>query len=470
MSGSAPSYILGVDIGTSSVKACLLEPGTGAVAGRQVEETRAGAPSDLGLGPVGSEQDVGRIHGALLACLARLPAGLLAQVARVAVCGQMHGVVLWRAGQGWTEGGVGPAVSPLYTWQDGRCSPAFLGSLPRPRAPVPAISSGHGCATLLWLRANRPCFFDSFDRSGTVMDFLVAMALDLDRPVTSQQNAASFGYFDCVNGTWETALLTEAGLPAGLLPDVVAPGLDAGRLPRPWAGIPAGTPVSAAMGDLQCSVRAVLEHMDTDAVINVSTSAQVAFVRPAGWQESVQEPGPAEPPVVVSLPYLDGRHLAVAASLNGGNVIDTFVQTVESWCSELGSPVPRDRVWTAVLAAAAAEAPPEAAGGLEILPTLLGERHRPGQRGAVTGLGPGVAGLGQVAAALCRGLVANLAGMLGPAELREAGVRRLVGTGAALLRNPALQREVERQFGLPTVFVPEAEACLGAALAVQSVV
>ena len=73
----------------------------------------------------------------------------------------------------------------------------------------------------------------------------------------------------------------------------------AGTLPRDWFDIPAGTPVghshtllsphvghsgpdhsasscqvSAAMGDLQCSVKSTLENIDTDAVINVSTSAQ----------------------------------------------------------------------------------------------------------------------------------------------------------------------------------------------------
>ena len=58
-------------------------------------------------------------------------------------------------------------------------------------------------------------------RCGTVMDFVVSMMLDLDQPVTSVQNAASFGYFDCISHQWNTDILAQAGFPAGLLPRVV---------------------------------------------------------------------------------------------------------------------------------------------------------------------------------------------------------------------------------------------------------
>ena len=35
----------------------------------------------------------------------------------------------------------------------------------------------------------------------------------------------------------------------------------AGRLERDWFDVPAGTPVSAAMGDLQCSVKSTLGNI-----------------------------------------------------------------------------------------------------------------------------------------------------------------------------------------------------------------
>lgn len=59
----------------------------------------------------------------------------------------------------WSESGSGPAfeaeqVSPLVTWQDGRCSPTFLASLPLPQSHV-SLATGFGCATVYWYLKNR---------------------------------------------------------------------------------------------------------------------------------------------------------------------------------------------------------------------------------------------------------------------------------------------------------------------------
>ena len=58
------------------------------------------------------------------------------------------------------------------------------------------------------------------------------------------------------------------------------------------------------MGDLQCSVKSTLEDMDTDAVINLSTSAQMAFVKPEGFQPEYSKPGKPRSPVEF-FPYLE---------------------------------------------------------------------------------------------------------------------------------------------------------------------
>ena len=71
-----------------------------------------------------------------------------------------------------------------------------------------------------------------------------------------------------------------------------------------WFDVPAGTPVSAAMGDLQCSVKSTLEDVDHDAVVNVSTSAQIAFVKPEGFQPSHSLPGEPRTPIEF-FPYFE---------------------------------------------------------------------------------------------------------------------------------------------------------------------
>lgn len=90
------------------------------------------------------------------------------------------------------------------------------------------------------------------------------------------------------------------------------------------------------MGDLQCSVLATIESLQ-DAVLNISTSAQLAFV-----VENYQPTsGPPEPSAVEYFPYFENKYLAVAASLNGGNALATFVKMLQQWCMELGFSVPQ---------------------------------------------------------------------------------------------------------------------------------
>ncbi|XP_037274959.1 sedoheptulokinase isoform X1 [Rhipicephalus microplus] len=471
---SSKGLILGVDLGTTTVKACLVSPEGTAVSSLS-RETKATLASELG--SLGSEQDAHKICTALQFCLSQLPKEQLARVTRVAVSGQMHGVVLWKHGSGWKRNAFGrfdvDMVSVLYTWQDGRCSAAFLDALPRPRSHL-RLSSGHGCATLFWMLKHRPHELERFDRAGAVQDLVVAMLCGLDRPVMSTQTAASWGYFDTVAGEWNTNLLREAGFLVDLLPDVVEPGAMAGRLKYPWYGIPVGTPVHAALGDMQCSVLSVGAG-ETDAVLNMSTSAQLSFLLEPSFvpQTSVDARSALE-----AFPYFDGRYLAVAASLNGGNVLAVFVRMLQQWMHQLGTGIPENAIWERLLAAATDErctnaqassaavpSPPD----LVVTPTVFGERHMPGASASVSGIGPQSAlSLGAVLRALCQGLAKNLHTMMPREMLEHAGVRRIVGTGKALTRNVCLQQAVHHIYGIPLELGGKGDAALGAALAVLS--
>lgn len=71
------------------------------------------------------------------------------------------------------------------------------------------------------------------------------MLCDLDKPIMSVQNAASWGYFDTETRTWNIELLQEAGFPIHLLPEIVGPGEIAGTLMHTWYGIPVGTKIGS---------------------------------------------------------------------------------------------------------------------------------------------------------------------------------------------------------------------------------
>lgn len=66
--------------------------------------------------------------------------------------------------------------------------------------------------------------------------------------------------------------------------------------------------------------------------MNLSTSAQLSYLLPEDFK-----PPPSIPTSPVEyFPYFKGRYLAVAASLNGGNVLAAFVKMLQQWTHELG--------------------------------------------------------------------------------------------------------------------------------------
>ncbi|XP_003799165.1 sedoheptulokinase [Otolemur garnettii] len=438
------SVTLGIDLGTTSVKAALLgaapgDPSEFVVLASCARAARAEvAAESSAAGPQGREQDVSRIIQALSECLAALPRQQLQNVKGIGVSGQMHGVMFWKTGQGceWTEGGPTTvfeprAVSHLITWQDGRCSSGFLASLPQPESHL-NVATGFGCATIFWLLKNCPEFLKSYDAAGTIHDYVVAMLCGLPRPLMSDQNAASWGYFNTQSQSWNLEILKNSGFPTHLLPDIAEAGSVAGRTSHKWLEIPKG-------------------------ILNISTSVQLAASMPSGFQPA-QTPDPTAP--VTYFPYFGGTYLGVAASLNGGNVLATFVHMLAQWMADLGLEVEESAVYSRMIQAAVQQRDT----CLTITPTVLGERHLPDELASVTRISSSDLSLGHVTRALCRGIVQNLHSMLPFQQLQEWGVERVMGSGSALSRNEVLKQEVQRAFPLPVSFGQDVDAALGAAL------
>ncbi|KAL7303927.1 hypothetical protein TKK_0004045 [Trichogramma kaykai] len=297
--------VLGIDVGTTSVKVVLVQPDGQTILANQSKDTQANVPSDLGV--EGNKQDVPKILSAIHNCVSRLPKDLLKQVESIGICGQMHGVTLWKSDAVAATTSSGGAtsnghqnqfkldidkdgVSHLYTWQDGRCDIGFLDSLPRSASHL-GLHTGYGCATLFWFAKNKPEKLKKYDRCGTVQDLVVSLLCgSAEGPVRmSNQNAASWGYFFTEACDWDREALARGDFPERLLPqEVLGPGESAGRLCRSWFGIPKGVNIGVALGDLQCSVYALLKQ-PSDAVLNISTSAQLAYVHPTLKPDAINE-------------------------------------------------------------------------------------------------------------------------------------------------------------------------------------
>ena len=205
---------LGIDLGTTSVKVCIVDNESKDVLQSISEPTNAGVASDC---PSGDEQNVDRIIECLECCMNEFDPAHLRKVSGIGVCGQMHGCVLWRRG---CSGDVDPplclkdeklllsksaVLSNLYTWQDGRCDKEFLASLPSPSNSVP-ISTGYGTATLAWLNAHQRSEITRYDTSGTIMDLVVCGLTGTRRPSMSTHNAVSWGYYNVQSNSWDVSV------------------------------------------------------------------------------------------------------------------------------------------------------------------------------------------------------------------------------------------------------------------------
>lgn len=219
-------YVLGLDLGTSTVKGILIEGEGGEVseeASRSLSREGVVAPAGV---PGAQERRVEEIWTCLEVVLGALDASKLQRVCAIGICGQMHGCVLWKdeiipellkkrslSSSSAAESVSSTCCSNLITWQDGRCSQDFLASLPATQQRT-AVSAGYGCATLAWLRHYQPEVIRHFTRAGTIMDLVSWVLCSFRRDeggtesqpgpvVMSSQNAVSWGYFDTKEMQWE---------------------------------------------------------------------------------------------------------------------------------------------------------------------------------------------------------------------------------------------------------------------------
>lgn len=206
---AAGKLLMGLDVGTSTVKGVLVDKENHTIVEELSEPTFARLSKGHAVLEL-DEQDVSAIVKALETVVSHFSINNLKRVEGIGICGQMHGVVLWRNGSLILQNGHitisnEDCVSPFVTWQDGRCSDSFLSSLPKTKQTTP-VSTGYGCATLFWYARQsdeEKRLFNTFDRAGTIMDCFVSLLCGNDEVIMTSQNANSWGYFDQRNNTWE---------------------------------------------------------------------------------------------------------------------------------------------------------------------------------------------------------------------------------------------------------------------------
>ena len=232
--------VVGIDIGTTSVCGVLIDATTGCV---EKSVTKNSSAFIEGCADWEKIQSVNKIMTVATDILESLIAAS-SEVGVIGVTGQMHGIV-------YTDKD-GDAVSPLYTWQDGR------GNLPYKDVTYAKYLnsfSGYGNVTDFYNTENgiKP---ESAVSYSTIHDYFVMQLCGLKKPIIHTSDAASFGCYDLENNRFNYACTAE------ITGDY--------RIAGEYKGIP----VSVAIGDNQASVFSTLAN-EEDILVNIGTGSQI---------------------------------------------------------------------------------------------------------------------------------------------------------------------------------------------------
>ena len=425
-------HVLALDVGTSSTRAiCFDETGR---ALSELEARVAYQPRTTTDG--GVELDADTLLEALFSvvgtCLARAGRGV--EIGAVGLSVFWHGLLALDAD--------GRPLTAVITWADTRSAGAATAL--RRRLDAEAVRARTGAplhaaffpAKLGWLRESRP---DVFGRAQTWCGFAEYVLQRLTGVMrTSLSMASGTGLLDQATGSWDVALLAEAGVAADRLPPISDAPVTGLRAPwdARWPALAAAR-WFPAWGDGACS------NVGSDArgpdriALNVGTSAAMRIVSPLT----------AETPRGLWRYRVDGnRSLVGGATSEGGNVV--------AWCRRVLA-LPEHEELEAALAAMAPDAH-----GLTVLPFLAGERSpgwRADARAAIAGLTQDVEAP-EILRALMEAVAYRLAlvyELLAP--LARAG-HTVVASGGALTRSQVWSGIVADVIGVPLTISAEGEA------------
>ncbi len=258
---------LGIDIGTSGVKAVLLGA-KGHVIAHASSALTVQRPH-----PLWSEQDPAAWWNATQAAVLALPADLRARVEAVGLAGQMHGATLLGADD--------RPLRPAILWNDGRghaeCA-ALEAAVPDLRSIAGNIAMpGFTAPKLAWVRAHEPEIFAA-TRSVLLPKDYVRLVMTGEK-ISDMSDSAGTLWLDVARRDWSDELLAATGLDRSQMPRLVEGSAIGGTLlPEVAARWGMGSvPVAGGAGDNAAGAVGVGVVRDGDALLSLGTSG-VIFV------------------------------------------------------------------------------------------------------------------------------------------------------------------------------------------------
>jgi xylulokinase len=374
---------LGLDIGTSAVKAVLID-------GREKILANASAPIET-MRPKASwsEQDPQDWWQGVLRVAGEIRSIAPAEwrlLAAIGLSGQMHGTVLLDAGD--------RVIRPAILWNDGRAVEEAL-ILERGIAGIGEIAGvkpmpGFSAPKLLWLKRHEPRSFSRIARVLLPKDY-VRLKLSGEF-ATDMSDASGSLWLDSGHRRWSLPIIEASGLSLAQLPSLLE-GTDRSGVLKPkiaheW-GLDSNVIIAAGSGDVAAGAAAIGAVNEGDAFISLGTSAQYFIARNRYL--------PAPDALIHAFCHcLPRRWFQMAALLNGASCLAWAASALNGDLTGLLQEAERSFTGPS---------------GLLFLPYLTGERtphNDPDARGMIFGLTP-AAGRGDIMLAVLEGVALSLA-------------------------------------------------------------
>ena len=266
------SVLLGIDLGTSSIKAMLMDSETGIL---DIQSSSYAVETPL---PGYAEQNPETWWSGLKECLARLKDSqteAFQAISAVGLSGQMHGLVLSDVS--------GTPIRPAIVWLDQRSAKqleeiqrilpeSVMGERFRNR-----VSCGFAFPSLLWLRDQEP---ESLNHADAVLCPKDWLRLKLTGRVgTERSDASSTCMLETARGDWAWDVLEQFHLPARLFPEVSQSCAVAGTITGTCSeetGLPNGIPVVYGSGDQPAQSIGCGVYREGEVICNIGTGGQIS--------------------------------------------------------------------------------------------------------------------------------------------------------------------------------------------------
>ena len=258
---------LGIDIGTSAVKAAVIND-TGVLVGEAWAGLKSSRPH-----PTWSEQDPEDWWAATNAAVLGLPSELRGKVQAVGLAGQMHGATLLDAAD--------RPLRPAILWNDGRSEAecALLESRePRSREITANMAfPGFTAPKLLWVSNHEPEVFAATETVLLPKDY-VRLQMTGEK-ATDPSDASGTLWLDVANRRWSEEMLAACGLDERQMPKLFEGVEVTGQLRPEVAAVweMRQVPVAAGAGDNAAAAVGAGVVADGDAFLSLGTSG-VSFV------------------------------------------------------------------------------------------------------------------------------------------------------------------------------------------------